>query len=265
MLALVFIGLPFVAANALGKVWLSGTEWSDARNVLKTAALLSAYWGFVRWVERRDVFEFSHVGAARELTLGCALGAALISVAVLLLAGAGWYQVDSLASLGGAMRLLQLHAFVAVLEEVLFRGVLFRLIEKQVGSWWSLTLSTGLFGLAHLANPGANAFTLGGLCVLALCLGLAFLATRRLWLCIGLHWSWNFAQGGLFGLPISGLVVGPGLLSGRTVGPEWATGGAFGLEASAVTLVCTAGVCLFLARVALRRGHVLRAAHYRLR
>jgi hypothetical protein len=75
-------------------------------------------------------------------------------------------------------------------------------------------------------------------------------------LCIGLHWAWNFAQGGLFSLPVSGLSLWPGLLAAGAHGPAWATGGAFGLEASAITLLLTVGLSAYLLSLAIRRKHV---------
>jgi hypothetical protein len=257
-LAFLFIGLPFLLANIVSKLLLVAPLWKEARNPFKTAVLLAAYCLFVRVVERRPVFEFGLRGALKELGLGFALGAVLIATVVALLALMGWYRFDGVASVSGMFRMLYLHAFVAVLEEVLFRGIVFRLLEKILGSWWALALSTLLFGAAHLANPGASALTLSCLGVFSVAVSLAFLATRRLWLCIGLHWAWNFAQGGLFSLPVSGLSLWPGLLAAGTSGPAWATGAGFGLEASALTLALTGLLCAWLARVAKKRDYVRR-------
>lgn len=249
------VGLPFVLANAVSKLWMTAPGLLAWRNPFKTAVLLLAYAACVRWVERRPLTEWSLPRAGRELAQGFAWASALIGAVVLLLALSGCYTVSGWGSASGALYLLQLHVFVAVLEELLFRGLLFRLLEGTVGTWGALLISTLLFGLAHGANPGANAVTLSALGLLSVCLSLAFVMTRRLWLCVGLHWGWNFVQGGLFGLPVSGTQVGPGALAAATQGPAWVTGGDFGLEASVLTLSLTALLCLHFGRQAWRRGH----------
>lgn len=239
LLAWVVVGLPFIAANAVTRLWMDTPALAVLRNPFKTAVLLVAYALFVRYIEQRRVTELSGPRAPQELGLGFAWGFGLITAAVGLLALQGGYRVSGWASPAGMVQMLGLHLFVAVLEEVLFRALLLRLLEKMLGTWLALALSTALFCVAHLANPEANALTLGSLGVLSVCLSLAFLATRRLWLCVGLHWAWNFAQGGLFSLPVSGNVLWPGLLAAEASGPSWATGGAFGIEASVFTLALT--------------------------
>lgn len=256
--ALLWIGIPFVLANVVTKLLLDAPELKDLRNPFKAAVLIAAYWVFVQTVERRPVFELSRAGALRELTAGWLWSTGLIGLVVATLAVLGYYQVSGWSSGHGMLQMLQLHLLVAVLEEVLFRGVLFRLLEKILGTWLALILSTVLFGLAHLANPGASAMTLSCLGVLSVCLTLAFLVTRRLWLCIGMHWAWNFVQGGIFSLPVSGTQVWPGALAASAQGPAWATGGAFGLEASAFTLVLTIALCGLFAHLARVRQHWVR-------
>ena len=88
-------------------------------------------------------------------------------------------------------------------------------------------------------------------------LGAAYLLTRRLWLAIGIHAAWNFTQGWVFSVPVSGGDAPLGLLITRRIGPDWLTGGDFGLEASAVAMVVAtlAGVGLLVS--ALGRGAVV--------
>ena len=255
VLGLLLIGIPFVLANAVTKLFMVAPELKDFRNPLKAAVLVVAYCCFVLWVERRSVFEFSLTGSVKELATGFGWSSALVGTVVAVLALMGCYHVNGWSSGYGMLQMLQLHLFVAVLEEVLFRGILFRLLENIVGTWVALVLSTLLFGLAHLGNPGANGVTLGCLVILSIGLTLAYLVTRRLWMCIGMHWAWNFVQGGIFSLPVSGTNVWPGVLAAKAEGPAWATGGAFGIEASVITLVLIAALSLFFLRVAQQRQH----------
>jgi hypothetical protein len=145
----------------------------------------------------------------------------------------------------------------AVLEEVIARGIIFRILEESLGSWIALAISAAIFGLLHLLNAGATLLNAGAISIEAgILLAAAFMVTRRLWFCIGIHFAWNFTQGGIFSGAVSGGQQ-KGLLRAKMVGAEWITGGAFGVEASVVALVvCTAaGMLLLIA--AKRKGHIV--------
>src|SRR5262249_43241830 len=139
------------------------------------------------------------------------------------------------------------------IEEIVFRGVVFRLLEEWGGTWAALAISSLLFGAIHLLNPRATALGAIGVVFLGgILLAAAYVLTRRLWLPIGIHAGWNFAEGGIFGLPTSGL-ASTGIVRGEIVGPEWLSGGGFGPEASIVAvLVCAALGTLLLVRAARR-------------
>ena len=145
----------------------------------------------------------------------------------------------------------------AFIEEIVFRGIVFRIVEAALGTWIALILSAAIFGLLHLVNPHA---TLQGAMAIVFEAGVmfaaAFVLTRRLWLPIGIHAGWNFTQGGIFGVPVSGQPSG-GLLDGTLNGPEWLSGGVFGAEASMVAVVLGIGLGSTLLVMAWRRGRFI--------
>ncbi|MCK2212338.1 CPBP family intramembrane metalloprotease [Actinomadura sp. ATCC 31491] len=204
-----------------------------------TAALaLLVYARVVRWSERREPAEVASRGAGRAVARGVLIGAALFAAVIVNLAFVGGYRVDGWGSPAGAAGLLGFMAAAAVTEELLFRGILFRIVEERVGTWPALTLTGLLFGLSHLFNPHADlwgaiaiAIEAGGM------LAAAYAATRTLWVPIGVHFGWNFAAAGVFGAEVSGNGVPQGLLHGVTSGPGLLTGGAFGPEASPYAVV----------------------------
>ena len=212
------------------------------------------YWGFVRLTERRRVRELGggRRGAFEGLA-GLGLGAGLFAVIVGVLALVGAYDVlgrDEWAVVQWSVPV----AAVAFREELLFRGVIQRVSEERLGTWLALAFASVWFGLEHADNPNAGLFD-GVMIALfgGVLLGACFLATRRLWLAIGVHAAWNFVEGGVFGTPVSGYAI-PGILRTSLCGPEWLTGGPFGPESSLVTLaVCSAASAALLA-VAWRRG-----------
>jgi len=220
-------------------------------------ALLVYAW-VVRRTEHRTPVEVARSGAAGALGRGLLIGAGLFTAVIANIALLGGYRVGGWGSVSGAVALAGFTAAAAVTEELLFRGVLFRIVEERIGTWWSLGLTGLLFGLVHLLNPHASlwgaiaiAVEAGGM------LGAAYAATRTLWLPIGLHFAWNFAEGGIFGTGISGTDGPRGLLDGVTSGPAVLSGGEFGPEASLYSVlggVVVTAVFLVLAR---RRGHLV--------
>jgi hypothetical protein len=163
---------------------------------------------------------------------------------------------------GGTGQLLNLLIAAAVvpafMEELIFRGILFRWIEEFAGSWAALVVTSALFGLAHIYNPNATWFSSFAIAVEAgMLLGGAYMLTRSLWLPIGLHAAWNFTQGFVFDVPVSGLDQ-KGLVEAKLSGPELLSGGAFGLEASVIALAIAAAAGVWLLVLAVRRGQLVR-------
>ncbi|MGH9703358.1 MAG: lysostaphin resistance A-like protein, partial [Candidatus Acidiferrales bacterium] len=139
------------------------------------------------------------------------------------------------------------------------RGFLFRLIQLAGGTWIAIVISSALFGLAHAFNPGASfTSTLAIALEAGVLLAAAFIVTRRLWLPIGIHAGWNFAEGSLFGMAVSGGHSRSSLLAGALKGPVILTGGEFGPEASVVAIAVCLAAAAFLLRRSSRLGLLIR-------
>lgn len=220
-----------------------------------------AYAAFVRFVERRpSVAEFAGKGAAGELAGGLAIGFLLFSASVGIIALLGGYRVIGTNPPHAMLTALALSIFSGVVEEIALRGLFFRIIESWLGSWIALALSATLFGALHLANPDATAFAAVAIALEAgVLLAAVYMVTRRLWAAIGFHAAWNFTQGGIYGIAISGFSSG-GLLRPAMTGPGWLTGGAFGAEASLPAVAVCLGAGVFALRLAIRRGRIVAPA-----
>lgn len=219
---------------------------------------LALYVCFVRIVERRPVSELALPGMSRELGVGLLVGAGLYTACVLILMILGIYRIDGMNPWSYMLPALAMALSSGVFEELLFRGALFRIVEEWLGSWISLVVSSFVFGFVHLLNPGGT--LLGALFIsveAGVLLAAAYMATRRLWMSMGFHMSWNYTQSGVFSGIVSGGVDTPGLIRPTIEGPAALTGGSFGLESSLIAfLLCTsAGVVLLI--LAVRRGHVV--------
>ncbi len=216
-----------------------------------------AYIGYVRLVERRRAEELSGRGAVRETGAGVAVGAGLLMATIGAIAALGYYQVTGSNPVSAVVPTFAMAVAAGYAEEVLFRGVLFRIIEESLGTWIALALTSLMFGFAHMMNPNATLFSSFAIAMEAgVLLGAAYVLTRRLWLAVGIHFAWNFTQGGIFGGRVSGLTM-DGLLESELSGPTLLSGGEFGVEASifALALGVATGVW-FLVRAG-RKGHFI--------
>ena len=189
-----------------------------------------------------------HKGWARDLLIGCAIGFAALAVAVGIATAAGGLRFSLGGSLLGMIRSLVGFAvllFVAALaEEALFRGYPLQTFTRARLAVFALILTSVPFSMAHLQNPNViPLWTFANTALAGIWLGVCYLRTRSLWFPLGAHWAWNWALGGVFGLPISGknLISNP-LLEGRDIGPTWLTGGDYGIEGG---VACTITLLIF--------------------
>lgn len=254
----ILLGAGFVGgALALTETVLKAAMlWDPTTSPLGLAASgVLGYWLFVQLVERRRVTELFSRYMAAELAVGLALGALLFTITVSTMYLLGVYSVDGVNTWAATTPILVISIMAGVVEELLIRGIVFRLIEEWLGSWIALGTSALLFGALHAANPHADAISSIAIALEAgVMLAAAYMLTRRLGLAIGIHAAWNYTQSGVFGVATSGYEF-TGYLQGRTHGPTLLSGGEFGAEASIVAvIVCTAsgGLMLLLAH---RRGH----------
>lgn len=245
----------------MGVAWLSVSlelprpaHWL-ALSVLLALATHFTYAGYVRLMERRNVAELAHQGAAPELGRGLLIGGALLLGSLGAMAALGYVSIDAthpwtamFIAFGAALQ-------ASYVEEVLFRGVLFRIVEESLGTWLALAISAAIFGFAHFANPDATLLGLLAITVEAgILLGAAYVLTRRLWLAIGIHFAWNFVQQ-VFGL--SPLDVGT-VFESRLNGPELLIGDASGMESSMIAVTLCLAVAVLLLVKAHRKGHFIR-------
>jgi membrane protease YdiL (CAAX protease family) len=219
---------------------------------------LSAYLFLVYVIERRRPAELAWRRVLPHGAAGTLIGFLLITVVVGVLWLAGSYQVTGTNPDAPWIKPLLLFGLgAAITEEILTRGVLFRIIEEGLGTWAALLISAAIFGFGHIFNPGATLWTSLAISIEAgLLFGLLFHVSRSLPLCIGLHMAWNFTQGMVWGVPVSG-TSDPGWLVSVRTGPDWLSGGAFGAEASVVAIVVCSAFTAALLAVALRRRSIV--------
>ena len=199
--------------------------------------LIFAYSLYVKYIEKRKAHELLIRHSWKEFGKGFLITAFLVCIVVTILYVLGNYQVREWNS----NKLILSDLFMkflmgALIEEILFRLIVFKLTEELLGTWIAFGIQVLFFGFSHGLNENATIFTS---CAVAIIGGVlytsAFMYTRRLWVVLGLHTGWNFLQSGVFGMPNSGSPY-EGLIIPNVQGKEWLTGGSFGIEGSYIAI-----------------------------
>jgi membrane protease YdiL (CAAX protease family) len=217
-----------------------------------------AYLCLVTWIERRPANELSVRTIPTFGLAGLMGGAALFSAVVGVLWLVGSYHVTGTnAHADWIPQVLSVGVCAGISEEIISRGVLFRIPEEGMGSWFALILSAAFFGAMHLGNHGATLWSSAAIAIEAgLLIAMLYHVTRSLWVCIGLHAAWNVMQGTVYGIPVSGTRA-DGFLVSTLTGPDWLSGGGFGAEASVVALSLCSLCTIALLVVAVRRKSIV--------
>lgn len=217
------------------------------------AALLvwCGYRFYLRHIEKRQPAELAMPGMARELGRGLLLGGGLVCLTFILLAALGVYQFIGVNALS-FMLLLPLAELVLVgmAEEMMFRGILFGVTARALGSKAAIAISSLVFALAHLPNAGFSLLAILAITSYGVLQAALYMQTRRLWVCIGTHVGWNYCVSQVFSSTVSGHAATDGLLRGELLGNAMLTGGAFGVEASLVTVLLISAVAAYVLRLA---------------
>ena len=213
------------------------------------AVAVSSYWAFVHWYERRAVPELRVDW--RWILAGAVAGSLSIAPPIALLYASGHYQVTSVRGLGGTGDVLFVILVAAVIEEVTFRGLLFRILEQRVGTRIAVAVSAVVFSVAHYANNGFTPTTLIAVVLTGVMWSVVYVTSRSLWVTAAHHCCWN-ATIFLTGLPLSGQDEwrrqAP-LVSEYHGSALW-SGGAFGPEDSLLSIGLCAVLCIALWRLA---------------
>lgn len=227
-------------------------------NVISGLVAVAVYAVAVRLGEKRRPGELAIAAAPTQLAAGLALGAAMLGIVMAILAVFDLYTIDWTGA--APMWRAAGHAIqAALIEEILVRAVLFRLLWRALGVVPAFVVSAAVFGVSHIFNPGATVVSV--LCIAleaGIMLGALYALTGRLWVSIGVHAAWNFTQGYVFGAAVSGQAAGPALAQSmaRPDASVVLTGGSFGPEASLPALLVCTGVGLGALWLAWQRGQL---------
>ena len=246
VLALLLYGLSSVT-SLIDIHWL---RW--VVTIVVAVAMILLYGVFVKWFEKEPAKDIPLGNCAAHTGTGMLIGLGYFVVIVAIMMALGYYGIKGFGKdVTGILDAFFLFLVVAIGEEVMFRGVLFRWIDQKFGFAVALIVSALVFGLVHISNPGATWWSSIAIAIEAgLLLGAAYKYSGTLWLPIGIHWAWNFSQGNIFGFEVSGADAGATWIIPYVDGPDILTGGDFGAEASIIAVVLGAALAAwFIIRV----------------
>ncbi|NQJ73503.1 CPBP family intramembrane metalloprotease [Streptococcus suis] len=180
-------------------------------------------------------------GAFKDFILGWGIGAAMLITCVLLMWGFGAIRISSVQfspQLFGEFLVLVLAWSVqGTTEELLTRGWMFSSLSAKHNIPVGILVSSLFFTFLHLGNDGLSLIPLLDLTLFAILACLVMLKTGNLWVISGIHAAWNCFQGNVFAFPVSGSQAGQAFIAVNTSGPDWLSGGAFGVEGSIISLI----------------------------
>jgi membrane protease YdiL (CAAX protease family) len=233
---LVFLGS---AAFALQK-FLSADVYRLASVMVVLVAALLVGWLCAKHFEG---LPFRSLGASftkgwiRHLIIGLLMGGASLGFAVLVAYVFGGLRFETNSVDAGPLTRSMVSSFVflavaAASEEALFRGYPFQTFVRSGLAWFAIVLTSALFGAVHLLNPEPNWISTVNTILAGIWFAIAYLKTRDLWLVTGMHFMWNWMQGALFGIEVSGFtdLAAVPLLREIDSGPAWLTGRTYGIE-----------------------------------
>ena len=207
-------------------------------SIFTAAAALAGYVVLYRYYEKREITELKLTSFGRNAGIGLATGAAIQVLVIFVLFLSGGYIITGINPIAYVIPGLAIAISSAAFEEILFRGIIFRLLEEKTGSIIALFISALIFGALHLLNENSTIFSAVSVAVEAgILLAAAYIYARNLWLPIFLHFGWNFVESGIFGVANSGNEVTTSLFTSKLSGPEFLTGGGFGPENSIQAVV----------------------------
>jgi len=223
-----------LAQQLVGKILDVTTIDKNYRNLIKgiiaSSFVILIYIYFYKKYEKREIREFSSKGFLKNSILGVLIGTVLQGLTILVIWFEGDFRIISVNPFSSIITPFAVAFSVAIFEETLLRGIIFRIFEEKLGSYISLLISAIIFGAVHLLNPDSSVISSICMGIVGFMFGASYIYNRSLWLPIAIHFSWNFVQSGIFGAITSGNEKTSSLFSTKISGTELITGGAFGPE-----------------------------------
>tara|TARA_B100000212_G_scaffold342481_1_gene329903 strand:- start:10486 stop:11364 length:879 start_codon:yes stop_codon:yes gene_type:complete len=216
--------------------------------IIEFFALMFCLWLFMKFIDRKPLMSLGlkYEGFQQDFKFGLILGAGLIAIGFFSLFILGYVRVESFSfPFLDIVLYFILFVVVAFHEEIMLRGYILRSLMESMNRYLALAVSSLIFMTVHLLNPNISFLGAVNLFLAGIVLGIYYVHKSNLWLPIGMHLTWNFFQGPIFGFEVSG-IKSQSLIKQTVNGSDLITGGKFGFEASLLATVLIVVVILYL-------------------
>ena len=253
----------FIIGSAILSLGLYTAPESDSYLInipiflITAVVLLLLYNLLIRYVEANDACKIAPRKDISSIGNGLFIGFSYFIIVTVTMSLCGYYHIKSI-QFDWEKQLFSFTLFflVAVSEEIFFRGILFRMINRRWNIWAALVISALIFGGLHIFNDNATLWSSIAIAIEAgSLLGAAYAYSKNIWLPIGIHWIWNYTQGNILGFPVSGEDNVTSIITPEISGPQWLTGGSFGAEASVISAVIGLLISLWFIRKTIQQRH----------
>ena len=227
---------------------VKGVKFLLPLKVIEFLSVMLCVWLFIRFIDRKPLKSIGLIlkGYEKDLKLGLALGAGLIAIGFLILFILGYLSVDGFSFPVGTLILyFLLFVVVSFHEEIMMRGYVLNNLMQSMNRYAALSISSVIFMSIHLLNPNVNFLSVVNLFLAGIVLGIYYIHKPNLWLPIGMHLTWNFCQGPIFGFEVSGIET-KSIINQSVRGNEIITGGAFGFEGSILATILIITIIVYL-------------------
>ena len=226
-------------------------------NYTSVAVLLLTYYYLFGLYEKRQINELSRKGIVKVLSGGFLLGFSILSFVILVLYLLGYYKIIQFSGFSYFLAPFSFLVIAALIEEILFRAILYRILENWLGTYIVLVIVSIMFELPHVFNDNVTLLSV----VLGLLFGFAhgimYTYTKRVWLPFAFHLGWNFAQP-FYDSNLSGLEDVGSVFKAEFNGPELITGSIYGIEDSILSISLLFIVCLVFLRLAIKHNKIVK-------
>ena len=216
--------------------------------IIEFSAVMLCVWLFMRYIDRQPVNSIGLVydGYQKDLQFGLGLGAGLIAIGFFILFILGYVSIEGFSfPLGNIFLYFVLFVIVSLHEEIMLRGYILRNLMSSMNKYVALALSSLVFMSVHLLNPNISPLAIINLFLAGIVLGIYYIHKPNLWLPVGMHLTWNFFQGPIFGFEVSG-IESESIINQSVTGSDYITGGEFGFEGSLLATALIIVLILFL-------------------
>ncbi|SHG28661.1 CPBP family intramembrane glutamic endopeptidase [Flagellimonas flava] len=223
-------------------------------NYISVIVLLLTYYYFFKVYEKREIKELSKTNLKTELFGGFLFGFSVLSMVILTLYVLGYYTVDSISGFSYLLAPFSFLVIAALIEEVFFRLIIYRIMEKWLGTYLALLIISIIFTVPHLLNDNVTLLSVLLLLTFGFAHSIMYTYTKRLWLPFAFHLGWNFAQP-FYGSNLSGTEEEP-IINSNFDGPILLIGSDFGIEDSILSITLLLMVCVLFLKLSIQKNRI---------